>query len=128
MSLRMKDFQCLKCGKITEEIVVVGDSTVIKHCGKTARELVGAPMVHYKPHYSHGLGRRVDTYAEEERGLAREKNGAWIASKTEANNLYDTDTFTDNVTVKRDRQAGIRKAAEKAAEKLTGSGAISLAD
>lgn len=83
---------------------------------------VKAPGVHYRPHYSHGLGRSVQTYKEEEKAL--EAKGQWIATKAEANSTYGTDIFEDDVTIKKNTKERVKKHVEKAAEKLVADGVL----
>lgn len=120
--LRMVDLRCVVCGAIEEHMVRVEDFYP-DHCGSTMEKVwLSAPGVHYKPHYSHALGRTVDRYADEDKELA--KTGKWIASKTEANSSYQTDIFDSNVTVDPVNDQKIRKQVEKAARKLTADGVL----
>lgn len=120
--LRMKDFQCVCCGAVEEIMVRVGDPDP-EHCGSTMEHIwISAPGVHYKPHFSHTLNRKVSTYKEEEREI--EKKGWWIASKSEANSSYGTDIFKDDVTIKQNNEAQIRKHVEKQAQKLVADGRL----
>jgi len=127
--MRLKDYRCGQCGETKPDVVVLdgkpdpGD-VYCAICGRTMDAVPAAPMVFYKPHYSHALGRRVDRYTDEEKELA--KKGQWIASKTEANRVYDTDIFKDDVTVKPVTQEKIKKSVEKAAAKLAADGRISF--
>jgi hypothetical protein len=121
--MKFKDFRC-KCGVEAIDVIEVdGDISVPRHCGKKMSLVPGGPMVFFKPHYSHALGKKVQRYSDEEKELA--SKGQWIASKTEANRLYDTDHFTDNVTVQPAEKEAIRKTAEKAAAKLAKDGLMS---
>lgn len=125
--IRLVDFRCSKCGR-TYEDCVQSDNQVSTHCGKPAVKVwLRAPGLggDVRPHYSHALGRKVKSYAEEEKALA--KTGSWIASKTEANRLYDTDHFTSDVTIKKDKER-IRKHVEKAASKAVADGKIRFHD
>lgn len=101
-----------------------GDITIPKCCRVSMVPIPGGPAVNYRPHYSHALGKKVNRYIDEERQL--EKTGRWIATKNEANAMYDTADFTDNVTVKKATKATIRKHVEKAAEKAVADGRIRL--
>ena len=83
---------------------------------------VKAPGVHYRPHFSHALGRKVQSYREEEKAL--EAKGQWIATKNEANSTYGTDIFSDDVTIKKATKEKVRKHVEKAAQKLAAEGVI----
>lgn len=124
--MRLKDYRCETCGEIRRDIVIIdGESPMVAcHQYHTMVPLVGAPMVFYKPHYSHALGKRVNRYTDEERELA--KKGQWIASKTEANRVYDTDIFKDDVTVKPATPEKIKRSVEKAAAELAKDGLISF--
>ena len=119
--LRCVDFRCDWCGKTEEHILVVNEDPMPKHCKYTMRRVIGAPMVHYKPHYSHALGREVNRYSEEEKAL--EAKGQWIASKTEAARMYDTD-IADNAVVQPVTQEAIRKTVEKQAQRLVADGVL----
>jgi hypothetical protein len=120
--LRMVDFRCPVC-EFTEEICVrKGDPSPL-HCGiEMDKVWLKAPGIHYKPHYSHALGRRVERYADEDKAL--EQKGQWIASKSEANSTYGTDIFDDNVTIKQATKESVRKHVEKAARKLASDGVL----
>lgn len=127
MALRCVDFKCKGCGVVFEE-VVDRDNQTARHCGKAAIKvwrsapgLAGA----IRPHYSHALGRDVSGYHEEDRELA--KTGSWIASKDEGNRVYDTDHFTDNVAIKRNKDV-IKKHVEKAAARAVADGVITFND
>jgi hypothetical protein len=125
--IRLKDFQCVSCGEIFEKLLIVEENTTVKHCGVPSKSVyISAPGVHYRPHFSHGLNREVSSYKEEERALTKEKNGAWIASKNEANGIYDTDHFDGPVAIRNARKEEIKRSVEKAADKLTRDGQIQL--
>lgn len=100
-----------------------GDISIPKCCRVSMVPIPGGPAVNYKPHYSQALGKKVNRYIDEERAL--EKKGQWIASKSEANKAYETDHFTDNVTIQPAEQAKIKKTVEKAAAKLAKDGLMS---
>jgi len=72
-------------------------------------------------HYSHALGKRVSSFTEEERELS--KTGSWIASKDEANRLYDGN-FTDDITIKRQAKSDYAKAADQVMKQLQATGAV----
>lgn len=126
MKLRFKDYLCYQCKQHQEIMMDLDRDPIPRCCGVKMKEIwISGPGIHYKPHYSHALGKRVDRYREEE--LALEKKGQWIASKSEANSNYGTDRFDDNVVVKRRREEEIRKHVEKQAQKLVADGRISFA-
>lgn len=124
--LRMKDYVCGLCSALRPDVVqVVGEEEQQRCCGKPMRELISAPAVQYKPHYSHALGRKVETYKEEERAL--ESKGQWIASNKEASRLYDTELHSD-VAIKKITMPKIKKHVERTAQRLAADGVISLSD
>ncbi len=121
--MRLKDYRC-KCGTVAVDVVEIdGEADVPTHCRKRMEPIPAGPLVAFKPHYSHALGKKVQRYSDEEKELA--KKGQWIASKTEANRLYDTDHFNDNVTIQPAEKDAIRKTAEKAAAQLAKDGLMS---
>jgi hypothetical protein len=125
MSLRMRDFRCDHCGETWEEIreATAPDP---KHCGSRAvRIYVSAPGIHYRRRYSHALGRPVSSYREEEKALYQ-KDGSWIASKSEANDAAQADHFDAPVSVKKVSKERTRKKVEEAAQKLVADGRISF--
>lgn len=127
--IRMVDFFCRKCAHVNhDEVIIVedGERGHPRHCGKTMAKMPAAPRLAYKPHYSHALGRNVETWSEEEKAL--EKKGQWIASPAEANRALEEPVFDDGVAVKRKTEADIKKHVEKVAKKLTADGVISLPD
>jgi hypothetical protein len=113
-------------GEVHDILEIDRKLTVPKCCKVSMVPIPGGPAVNYKPHYSHALGRNVNRYIDEERAL--EKKGSWIASKTEANSAYDTDHFTDNVTVRKAQRDTIKKHVEKAASKAVADGRIRFQD
>lgn len=126
--LRMVDFECGRCSSIFEEIVNA-DKQEAYHCGVKAKKVwIKAPglggSIH--PHYSHAIGRKVNSYAEVDRELA--KTGSWVATKSEANRMYDTDHFDDNVAIKKRKKEEIRKHVEKATQRAVGDGLVSFKD
>lgn len=124
MSLRMRDFLCRRCGRQWEEIHVEGDPDP-NHCGETVtRIFIAAPGIHYKRRFSHVLNRKVSSYREEERELA--KTGSWIATKTEANDAAQADHFDAPVTVQKRQKEQLQKVVERQAEKLVREGQISF--
>lgn len=124
--MRLKDYACKTCDETRKDVFIPSGSTaaVLCHAGHGMVELPGAPMVAYKPHYSHALGRHVERYADEDKELG--KKGQWIASKAEANSSYGTDIFKDNVAIKPASEEKIKKHVEKAAAKLAADGRISF--
>lgn len=120
--LRMFDLRCVCCGEVEEHLVRLGER-LPDHCGSTMEKIwLKAPGVHYRPHFSHALKKNVERYSDEDKELA--KKGQWIATKSEANRVYDTDHFTDNVTVKNATNESIRKHVEKTAKKLVADGRL----
>lgn len=120
--LRLEDFQCSWCKMIDEYMIVVGDAPP-ECCGEPMTKVWrSAPQIDCKSQYSHALGRKISSYRELDKEL--EKKGQWVASKTEANRVYDTDIFDDNVTVKKATEEQTRKHVEKAARKLVADGKI----
>ncbi len=119
----MVDFKCRVCGLVYEEMVH-GDRRNSMHCGVGAdRVWVAAPgLAGISAHYSHSLGRRVASFTEEERELA--KKNSWIATKSEANRLYDGRSFDDDVTIKRQNEADYQKAAAAALGRLKAADAV----
>lgn len=85
---------------------------------------LSAPGLHgLSAHYSHGLGKHVSSYTEEEKELT--KKGMWIASRTETIRSYDWDPQGD-ITVKKARKEQIKKHVEKQARKLVADGVITM--
>lgn len=124
--LRMKDYICKKCGQTSMDVVqVVGEEAIPECCEKPMAQIISAPAVQYKPHYSHALGRKVETYKEEERAL--ESKGQWIATAKEASRVYDTEMHSD-VAIKKVTLPQIRKHVEKTAQKLVADGVLTLND
>jgi hypothetical protein len=120
----MRDFKCEVCGHVWEQIQHSEDLTPM-HCGsRTVVIYTTAPGIHYKRRYSHALGRRVSSYREEERELA--KDGSWIASKTEANDAAQNDVFDADVTVRRNTEEKLRKHVEAAARRAVADGTLSF--
>lgn len=114
--LRFKDWVCVCCGHEEEILGRVGDRAP-NHCGSTMDEVwKKAPGVHYRPHYSHALGKRVDNSRQMDKEL--EAKGSWVASKSEANSNYNTDIFQSEMTVQRKKDPEIRAHVEKAARLL----------
>lgn len=114
--LRFWDWICVCCGHEEEILGRVGDPDPT-HCGSTMEKVwKKAPGVHYRPQYSHGLGKRVSSSAEMDRELA--KNGQWVASKSEINSTYGTDIFNDNVTVQPRTDQKLHEHVEQAARML----------
>lgn len=129
MSMRFVDFLCDVCGDEWEQLVYSDEKALVNCCGVAAKKIwKKAPGVHYMPHYSHALGRKVSTYREEEKAL-QAKDGSWIASKSEANRLMDGDghAFDDSVVIKKNKER-IKKYVEKSAQKLVSDGRIRFHD
>lgn len=120
--LRMKVFICDVCGYGDEFCVHVEDADP-RHCKKPMRYIVEAPAVHYKPHYSHGLGKAVESFKQEEKAL--EAKGQWIATKSEANSIYETDVFKSDMTIRPLEKAKIKRDVERTAQQLVKDGVIS---
>lgn len=127
MRLRFKDFRCSQCmDEVHDVLEIDGDITIPKCCRSSMVPIPGGPTVHFKPHYSHALGKKVNRYIDEERAL--EKKGEWIASKTEANRLYDTADFSDSVVIKKAQKETIKKHVEKAAARAVADGVVRFND
>lgn len=125
MSLRMRDFRCKRCGRQWEEIRLI-DAPDPVHCNtKATRIIVGGAGIHYKRRFSHSLNRGVSSYREEEKALYQ-RDGSWIASKTEANDAAQTDHFDAPVAVVKRKEEEVRKVVERTAEKAVRDGRISF--
>lgn len=127
--IRLYDFYCRSCSSVKQDHVVVledGEHGFPRHCGKTMTKLATAPHVAYKPHFSHALNRKVNTWKEEEKELA--KKGQWIASKDEANRAFEEPVFDEAVVGKSKSEADIKRHVEKVAKQLCADGVISLPD